>query len=137
MAGHQNKYWKYYSLMEYSQKRRYSRAVSLASYWGLLGYFCISPFIYPVAGTHPLLIIAVKTLPLIAFAPGVLAQNRRHLAWLCFVLLIYFTFTVAMWQPQSGVTMALIVSLFVSAMMHSRWHNRAINGAPIKKKKRP
>jgi len=122
--------------MEYSQKRRYSRFASLAGYWGLLGYFCASPFLYPIADTNPLVIIVVKVLPLLAFAPGLIKENRRTLAWLCFVLLIYFIFTVAMWQPQSWATMVLIVSLFISSMMHIRWHNRALNGPPPKRQKK-
>lgn len=122
--------------MDYAHKRRYSRVASLASYAGLIGYLAISPVLHPIAGANPLLISAIKTLPLLAFAPGLIKQNRRSLAWLCFVLLIYFMFTVAMWQPQSAITMVLIVSLFISAMMHIRWHNRALNGVPEKKRKK-
>ena len=122
--------------MDYAQKRRYSRVASLASYAGLLGYFAISPLLNPIEGANPLVISSIQILPLLAFAPGLIKQNRRSLAWLCFVLLIYFIFTVAMWQPQSAITMALIVALFISAMMHIRWHNRAINGIPEKKRKK-
>jgi len=122
--------------MEYLHKRRYSRIASLTSYWGLLGYFCASPLLYPVADTNPILIIAVKVLPLLAFAPGLMRENRRTLAWLCFVLLIYFTFNVAMWQPQNWASMVLIVNLFISAMMHIRWHNRALNGPPAKRQRK-
>ena len=122
--------------MDYSQKRHYSRIASVGSYWGLIGYYAISPFIYPTDGVSPFLIIGVTTLPLIGFAPGVMRENRRALAFMCFVLLIYFTLAVVMWTPQSWLSMALIVTLFTSAMTHIRWHNRAINGPPPKRKKR-
>ena len=110
--------------MKCAQKRRFSRFFSVASYLGLIGYFYIASFMNPIADANPWVIASIKALPILAFAKGLWQQNQRTLLWLCFVLLIYFVFTVATWQPQSWVMMLFIVVLFGSLVMHIRWHQR-------------
>ncbi len=127
--------------MTYQQKRRISFALSHISYWALIAYLLFSPLAFTTisfttdpttTGTSPLLIGIIKALPLLGFATAIIKQNKRQLAWLCFTLLIYFTLTIAFWQPQSIMTIILISSCFICAMVHIRWHNRAIHGTPPK-----
>ena len=118
--------------MDYQQKRRYSFVANLVFYWALVAYLLLSPFLFSTSGANPMLIACIKSLPILAFASAVIKQNKRQLAWLCFTLLIYFTFTIALWQPQSIIAATLISGCFMSAMVHIRWHNRAINGSPEK-----
>lgn len=78
-----------------------------------------------ISGTAPGLLIVV-IIPLLIFVPGLSAANYRSLAMLCFVSLLYFTAIVAnLYEPDRTpfgiVALIAVVSLFVAAMMYSRW----------------
>ncbi len=71
-------------------------------------------------------VIAITLIPLLLFAPGVWRENPRSLIMLCFVTLLYFAVVVInLFKPtRSGfdwIELLFIVSLFISAMMFSRW----------------
>ena len=111
--------------MKYQQKRKLSRVISLAAYIALIAYYVISTLAQPYAEVGSLVIIGIKCLPLLGFGLAMYTQHLRQLAWMCFVLLIYFTIEV-MYVPVNGALGALIITLlYTSTMLHIRWHNRA------------
>ncbi|MDC9720871.1 MAG: DUF2069 domain-containing protein [Gammaproteobacteria bacterium] len=111
--------------MQYQQKRKYSRAVSLAAYVALIAYLIISTLAHPYAEVSSIVIIGIKCFPLLGFALAMYKQHLRQLAWMCFVLLIYFTIEI-MYVAVNGALGALIITLlYTSTMLHIRWHNRA------------
>ena len=78
-----------------------------------------------IAGTH-LALTLMATAPLLLFLPGLLRENHRTLAYLCFVSLLYFTVIVTNLfepdrNPYSVLALVAVALLFVSAMMYSRW----------------
>lgn len=78
-----------------------------------------------ISGTAPGLLIVVL-IPLLIFLPGLYSANYRSLAMLCFVCLLYFTAIVTnLYEPDRTafgvVALFAVVSLFVAAMMYSRW----------------
>jgi len=111
--------------MSYQQKRKYSRALSVGAYIALLAYLIISTLTHPYADISSIVIIGIKCFPLLGFALAMYKQHLRQLAWMCFVLLIYFTIEV-MYVPVNGALGAFIITLlYTSTMLHIRWHNRA------------
>lgn len=77
------------------------------------------------SGTAPVLVI-VAAAPLALFAPGMLRDNPRTLALLCFVALIYFTAIVAnLFEPDrtfyDAIAVVAVSVLFIAAMLLSRW----------------
>ncbi|MFT7178601.1 MAG: putative membrane protein [Oceanospirillaceae bacterium] len=111
--------------MQYQQKRKYSRAVSVAAYAALIAYFVISTLVDPYEKVGSIVIIGIKCFPLLGFALAMYKEHLRQLAWMCFVLLIYFTIEV-MYVPVNGALGAFIITLlYTSTMLHIRWHNRA------------
>ena len=111
--------------MQYQQKRQYSRVISLSAYIALIAYFVISTLSHPYAEIGSIVIIGIKCFPLLGFALAMYKQHLRQLAWMCFVLLIYFTIEI-MYVPINGVLGAFIITLlYTSTMLHIRWHNRA------------
>lgn len=68
----------------------------------------------------------LQTVPLLLVLPGLLKGRSRSLLWLCFILLIYICAAVVdVMMPgrgwQHGVLLVLSLTLFLSAMMTSRW----------------
>lgn len=67
----------------------------------------------------------VKVIPLIIFIPGFLKKYYRTYSWLCFAILPYFIWitplVVGRGSWSDWVLTLLIVVLFISAMMTSRW----------------
>ncbi|MBB3047396.1 putative membrane protein [Litorivivens lipolytica] len=82
-------------------------------------------------GRQPSLTIwLVRIVPLLVFVPGMLKRNPRSLAWLCFVILMYFMIAVTeamsplrLWINH--IEVALSVVIFLSAMMTIRWQAQA------------
>ncbi len=82
-------------------------------------------------GREPSLTIwLVRIVPLLVFVPGMLKRNLRSLAWLCFVVLMYFMIAVTeamsplrLWINY--VEVALSVAIFLTAMMTIRWQAQA------------
>lgn len=80
---------------------------------------------------HPPTILAFTLIPLLLFAPGIWRENPRSLIMLCFVTLMYFaTVVINLGKPtRSGfdwIELILIVALFISAMMFSRWKSMSL-----------
>lgn len=124
--------------MSLACKTRASRILTLTSYFGLLLLFTLwYMLLHPAQSEHPWVIWLVHVLPLAAFMPVVLSGYPRGHAWLCFVLLLYFMEAVlAALVPATRwfglLDVALLVTLFISAMMYARWKsrlNRAANDA--------
>lgn len=68
----------------------------------------------------------VQCIPLLIFVPGLLQQRFRTYSWICFVILLYFTWSVVnamspFMRWQDIVVVILSVTIFISAMMISRW----------------
>ncbi|WP_341936564.1 DUF2069 domain-containing protein [Marinimicrobium sp. C2-29] len=100
-----------------------ARTLVLGSYAGLLLLFTLLALITPEQSWKLWL---VQVLPLVIFVPGLWRGYHRTYSWICFVVLIYFTWSVtnlisplAYWRD--GVVVVLSVTLFISAMMASRW----------------
>ncbi len=73
---------------------------------------------------------SVSVVPLLGFFPGLIKAQFRTGSWLCFLLLLYFSgFTLAAGMPGNtlgdALAIGLTVSLFISAMLFSRWQQRA------------
>ena len=67
----------------------------------------------------------VKVIPLLIFVPGFLKLRYRTYSWLCFAILPYFIWitplVVGRGSWSDWVLVSLIVIIFISAMMTSRW----------------
>ena len=68
----------------------------------------------------------VQSIPLLIFIPGLMQQRFRTYSWICFVILVYFTWSVVntmspLVRWQDVVVVVLTVVIFISAMMISRW----------------
>ncbi len=101
----------------------WGRSVFALSYLGLLGLFVLTNLTRE-SGSWSLWL--VQTLPLAIFIPGLLRQRYRTYSWICFAILIYFTWSVtnamAPWAHWSDLVIVLLtVNIFISAMMVSRW----------------
>lgn len=110
-------------------ERRYHRARALSAFAiiALCVLFCWANL---TEATGSWVRLAVQTLPLALFLPGIWRDHHRTYSWLCFVVLFYFTaLVVAAMGPQShwadylGVTLSVV--LFCTAMMASRWCQHA------------
>lgn len=105
------------------KKLRCVRAVFLASYVALLLLFTAMN-IFTADGSIKLWL--VQTLPLLIFIPGLIQQRFRTYSWICFVILLYFTWSVVNvmspfinWTDIVVVTLSVVI--FITAMMASRW----------------
>lgn len=93
-----------------------------------------------VAGTH-LLLGLLAIMPLLLFLPGLMRENHRTLAYLCFVTLLYFTAIVTnLFEPDKNpftvLALIAVTVLFSTAMMYSRWL-RAATRATVADEKHP
>jgi uncharacterized membrane protein len=78
-----------------------------------------------LAGTSPALLV-LAIIPLLIFLPGLIREDHRSLVLLCFVSLLYFIVVVTnLYEPDRTVfgvfALVAVVSLFITAMMYSRW----------------
>ncbi len=78
------------------------------------------------------LILAFSIFPLLIPAYGFLKRQPRASAWLCFILCFYFTSSVLyVWFDRSSINAWIMsigsFSLFISAMMFTRWQGKANN----------
>lgn len=94
-------------------------AVSLQHWW-----------LHPPEVDSPFLIWLARVSPLLLLAPGVIRRWPRWFAWLCFVVLFYFTSAVVdafLHNDIAGwLQTALCVSLFASSMFYVRWHYQSL-----------
>jgi uncharacterized membrane protein len=104
---------------------------SMACYFGLLLSFVFKTVIAPMGGREPnFTMLAVHTLPLLLFLPGILRRNQRTYAWLSFLLLLYFVLTVeGLFSPFASnyhwLALALLVGLFCGCIGFIRWTGMA------------
>jgi len=104
----------------------WGQRIALSCYLGLLGLFTLLALIDPGVGWKLWLIQCV---PLVIFAPGLKRQKYRTYNWLCFVILLYFTWSVTnLMSPfahwRDAMVLILSVTLFTSAMLTSRWRQQ-------------
>ena len=110
------------------------RQLVLLCFFGLPVVFTLSLLVVPGCGRQPSMVIwLLHMLPLLLFVSGVIRQNVRTHVWLCFVMLGYFLLAVqnifVCQSLLSAIEVALIVVLFISAMMYIRWRSRALAAA--------
>lgn len=105
------------------RKLSVARAIALASYIALLLLFTVTNIIQPEGGVALWLL---QCMPLLILAPGLIQQRYRSYSWLCFVILLYFTWSVtnvmsplSFWRDWLVVILSVI--LFIAAMLASRW----------------
>lgn len=115
------KTWLAHRLLQIS----YAALLLWLSLWYLL--------ILPARTDNPWVIWLIHVLPLSAFVKVVWQGKPRGCAWLCFVLLLYFTGAVlAAASPLTRwlgvVECVLIVLLFSSAMLFARWKSQSNRG---------
>jgi uncharacterized membrane protein len=117
-------------------KVRLGRIVVFACYTLLLAVYSIRTlWLTPLDKEPNTVVWFFHIVPLLMMLPGMLKNHYRSYIWLCFVLLFYFmTAVIQAFAPEYGwfpkFEVALIVLLFISAMMFSRWwqsyqHQRA------------
>ena len=105
------------------RKFRIARIIFLTCYLCLLALFTVLNITEADGGFALWL---VQCVPLLIFVPGLLQQRYRTYSWVCFVILLYFTWSVVnamspfvRWHDI--VVVALSVIMFIAAMMASRW----------------
>lgn len=103
-----------------------ARTLVLVCYAGLLLLFTALTLFHP--DPNWALWIA-QVVPLLIFAVGLVRGHHRTYSWLCFVVLLYFTWSVtnvmspfAYWRDY--LVLLITVILFISAMMASRWRQQ-------------
>ncbi|MDE1462376.1 DUF2069 domain-containing protein [Spartinivicinus poritis] len=88
--------------------------------------------INPPSVDRPYIIWLVQIVPIAIIIPGVLKGNPRSFAWLCFIILLYFTSAVLNTYESPSelygwIKLTLCISLFITAMMYVRCYYR-LNG---------
>lgn len=104
-------------------KLRWARRCNYCCYAGLLALFVLWNLFLP-GGSIKLWVL--QTVPLLLVLPGFIKQTHRSHLWLCFILLLYLVAgVVEVVMPsrgwQHGALTLLSFTLFISAMMTSRW----------------
>lgn len=120
--------------MSSHQKERLANKVwliTLLSYGLLLATISLAHWkLHPPEVDSPFLIWLARIGPLLMLAPGILSKWPRWFAWLCFVVLFYFTSAVVeafLRNDLSGwIQTLLCVTLFVSSMLYVRWYYQGI-----------
>lgn len=101
-----------------------ARKAVIYSYSTLLGLFTVDSLMTLLAGAPGLVVLTlwlIRTVPLLIFLPGLKRKTPRTAAWLCFVVLLYFTHAVTVaFVPGEllyGVIYALICTALFSALI--------------------
>ena len=116
--------------MNLEQKAKISGLIVRLSFFGLLLFYTLRfLWLSPAQTSNPWVIWLIYLLPLIGFTPAVIRGAARPHAWLCFVLLLYFTGAVlTAVQPALSIygwiESILIALLFTAAMMFARWQSQ-------------
>jgi uncharacterized membrane protein len=104
------------------QKLRWGRYIALGSYAGLI---LLLTLLNLLRDDGNLKILLVQIIPLLIFIPSLLRATHRTYSWLCFVSLMYFVVIVPLLMTRGlwsdWIIMLLSCTLFVAAMMTSRW----------------
>lgn len=107
-----------------------SRAVSLGSLLGLVLLILTWGLLFTDARGAPDWVpkvwTALKLLPLLIIAPGMLIGSARGHAWACYVVNLYFiTGVLNTFEPGQRIygwaEVLLSVSLFCAALLYTRW----------------
>jgi len=118
-----------------SSRQQTARFLAFASYCALVGVLTVD--LLSIDRLQPqtrAFLWAMWVAPLLLFLPGMLRGSWRSYLWLCFVSCMYFMMAVFnLFRPQRDAAdwaeLLLVVVLFVSAMMYSRWRQREIAAA--------
>ncbi|MDD1013623.1 DUF2069 domain-containing protein [Pseudomonas rubra] len=106
---------------------RLSRALSLASFFGLVALLTLNNLLFAdLHGARVGVILAIELVPLALLLPGMLLGNARAHAWACFVVNLYFIKGVlAAFDPArtlfGWLEVVISLTLFVSALLYVRW----------------
>ena len=104
------------------KKLRAGRAVTLFSFAALLIIFTLLNLLNEKSN---LAFWLFQTFPLLIFIPLLHRPTHRTYSWLCFVSLMYFVGIIPLlmssWSVSYWLITLLICSLFIAAMMTSRW----------------
>lgn len=104
------------------KKLRMGQLLCNALYVALLAMFTLNYFINENVRLATWL---VSIFPLLIFLPGLLRPTHRTYSWMCFVLLMYFLFIIPLlmssWHWRYWIMTGLVSTLFITAMMTSRW----------------
>jgi uncharacterized membrane protein len=104
------------------------------SYVLLLLAFAYNTLVAPSCDRPPNVTMwGVYSLPMLLFVPAILKNALRGIAWMCFLLLGYFIAAVqgVAICPSAGVgfELAMIIVLFVAAMLAIRFQGRSQRAA--------
>lgn len=106
---------------------RWMRALSLASFFGLIGLLCVYYLVFAnLHGARPWVIVLIELVPLLILVPGMLKGSPRGHAFTCYVVNLYLLKgALAAFDPNRQVfgllEIAASVALFISAMLFVRW----------------
>jgi uncharacterized membrane protein len=104
------------------KKLRAGRAVTLFSFAALLAIFTL---LNVLSEKTNLVFLLFQIFPLLIFIPLLRRPTHRTYSWLCFVSLMYFVGIIPLlmgsWSFSYWLITLLVSSLFVAAMMTSRW----------------
>ena len=94
----------------------------MSAFFGLLVYFGVSTVMVTTHITLATPVIwLIQTLPLLIFLKGLLQNQLRTYAWMCFVVLLYFTHGVLLaFDPPRrwlGVTELMLCTIMFVAMI--------------------
>lgn len=110
--------------MLHNPKARTTARLTILLYLGVLATLLVTTFYpAPVEGVSISLMLAVKLIPLLAFAIPVFRGHNRGYIWLAFVVIFYFTQAVVSAWLSEGAAGPLLLTvltflLFTVAMIH-------------------
>ena len=84
-----------------------------------------------------IIIWAVSCLPLLILLPGMIMNKARTYTWMSYVSLVYFILSVLLVFTDKAQlfgygTCIASIGLYVSCVLHTRWHKRAEYQANLK-----
>jgi len=94
--------------------------------WGSLILLLLVLLLNGLMSSTPLSLMIFTFIPLLILLPGLYIERYKTISMLCFVTLLYFIVTVTnLFAPDANILdaaeLVLLVILFSSAMMFSRW----------------
>lgn len=103
-------------------KLRIGQIIAIGSYAALLLVFTLTNLLQENGSWRTWI---VSVVPLLIFIPGLIKQTHRTYSWICFMTLMYFVIIIPLlmsrWLWSDWIITILVCSLFISAMMTSRW----------------
>lgn len=116
--------------MQLQQKSQMAFVISGIGFVVLLLLIMLSTmWLVPTHKSPNIVVCILALIPLVILLPWLWKKNVRSFIWLCFILLGYFLTAVQNcfisqygWLPF--VEVAVIVNLFISAMLFARWQKQ-------------